>query len=183
MMIPIWSGPKRTRFTGSSRARTSFGFGHWPTPPPLRQPSRPSHLAGRPPFGQPHTRRFHFAPAKTRPPPAPSGWPSNEGRAVVSGTRRIGLCRLCGGAHAGFGVGGGGGRHLPNPRRGRIESSLVEFGRFCPRIDRLMPPFALLESGGPGGRTFARARAAADWVRSNGDGRSCSRSSRDTRGS
>ena len=81
-----------------------------------------SHLAGRPPFGQPHTRRFHFAPAKTRPPPAPSGWPSNEGRAVVSGTWRIGRCRLCGGARAGFGGGGVGGRRLPNLRRGRVWS-------------------------------------------------------------
>ena len=82
-----------------------------------RQPA-----AGRPPFGQPHTRQFHFAPARTRPPPAPSGWPSNQGRAVVSGTRRIGRCRLCGGARAGFGGGGVGGRRLPNLRRGRVWS-------------------------------------------------------------
>jgi len=100
------------------------------TPPPLRQPSRPSHLAGRPPFGPPHTRQFHFAPAKSRPSPAPSGWPSNEGRAVVSGTRRIGLCRLCGGAHAGFGVWGGEGgtfRTLGEAESTRVWSSLVDF--------------------------------------------------------
>ena len=97
------------------------------TRPTLGQPIEASHLAGRPPFGQPHTRQFHFAPARTRPPPAPSGWPSNQGRAVVSGTRRIGRCRLCGGARAGFGGGGVGGRRLPNLRRGRIDSSLVHF--------------------------------------------------------
>ena len=81
-----------------------------------------SHLAGRPPFGPPHTRWFHFAPAKTRPPPAPSGWPSNQGRAVVSGTRRIGRCRLCGGAHAGFGGGGGRREAPPKPSERSIRS-------------------------------------------------------------
>ena len=88
----------------------------------LRQLFYQQAAARRPPFGQPHTRQFHFAPARTRPPPAPSGWPSNQGRAVVSGTRRIGRCRLCGGARAGFGGGGVGGRRLPNLRRGRVWS-------------------------------------------------------------
>ena len=43
-----------------------------------------------------------------------------------------------------------------------------------PAAARLRPPFAQLGERRPGGRAFACVRVVADWVSSNGAGRSCS---------